>query len=174
MTDSFTIRPATPADATVLADQRVAMFSDMGVIPPTAEAALRHASATYFDSALASGEYVSWLAFPADAPQRALGGAGLQLRPMLPRPDSAGTGLLLGREGLILNVYVERSWRRRGVARRLMTEILSWARTNGVVRLVLHASEEGRPLYEALGFAATNEMRFTGPLAPSGHLAVGA
>jgi len=25
--------------------------------------------------------------------------------------------------------------------------------------VVLHASPEGRPLYEALGFAATNEMR---------------
>ena len=33
-----------------------------------------------------------------------------------------------------------------------------------VQRLVLHASDEGRPLYEAIGFAATNEMRYTGPL----------
>jgi hypothetical protein len=29
---------------------------------------------------------------------------------------------------------------------------------------VLHASEEGRPLYAALGFEGTNEMRYTGRL----------
>ncbi len=29
---------------------------------------------------------------------------------------------------------------------------------------VLHASPDGRPLYEPLGFVATNEMRFAGDL----------
>jgi len=32
------------------------------------------------------------------------------------------------------------------------------------VRLVLHASTEGRALYEQLGFVATNEMRYEGDL----------
>jgi GNAT superfamily N-acetyltransferase len=75
---------------------------------------------------------------------------------------------LLGREGLVLNVYVERAWRRRGVARRLMQEIFAWASEAGIVRIVLHASADGRALYEALGFVDTNEMRYTGRLAPHG------
>jgi hypothetical protein len=33
-----------------------------------------------------------------------------------------------------------------------------------IVRLVLHASDEGRPLYESMGFEPTNEMRYTGTL----------
>lgn len=171
MSDPFTIRGATPADATILAAQRAAMFADMGTIPPTAKAALIQASAEYFGAALASGDYVGWLASSREAPQHAIGGAGLQLRPMLPRPDAAGTGLLLGREGIIMNVYVERPWRRRGLARRLMTDVLAWARANRVARVVLHASDEGRPLYEALGFVATNEMRYTGSLVPPGPAA---
>src|SRR5947208_3272495 len=36
----------------------------------------------------------------------------------------------------------------------------------GLETLVLHASPEGRALYESLGFAATNEMRYRGPLRP--------
>lgn len=40
----------------------------------------------------------------------------------------------------------------------------SGAREARVSHLVLHASSEGRPLYEALGFVATNEMRYTGEL----------
>lgn len=46
-----------------------------------------------------------------------------------------------------------------------MEVILAWARETAVESLVLHASADGRALYERLGFAATNEMRFTGGLA---------
>jgi GNAT superfamily N-acetyltransferase len=70
----------------------------------------------------------------------------------------------------VLNVHTEPPWRRRGLARRLMLEVLSWARTEALDSLVLHAAPEGRSLYEALGFVATNEMRFvedlTRPTAP--------
>jgi GNAT superfamily N-acetyltransferase len=68
--------------------------------------------------------------------------------------------LLVGREGLILNVYVDPRYRRQGVARRLMEALIDWAPAAGIVRLVLHASEDGRSLYEALGFRASNEMLF--------------
>lgn len=162
-------RPATPADAGVLAEHRVAMFRDMGDLHPDHEVALREASARYFATALERHEYLAWLAERPGAPAPIVGGAGLQLRPLLPRPEPGGTGIQLGREGLVLNVYVEPAWRRRGVARRLMEEVLRWAPANGVVRLVLHASADGRRLYESLGFVATSEMRFAGPLGSPGR-----
>jgi hypothetical protein len=43
-----------------------------------------------------------------------------------------------------------------------MRHVLAWCRTRGLVRVVLHASASGRPLYEKLGFVATNEMRYSG------------
>jgi len=43
-----------------------------------------------------------------------------------------------------------------------MKEIIAWASKTGIDSLVLHASDEGRPLYETLGFIATTEMRFRG------------
>jgi GNAT superfamily N-acetyltransferase len=60
---------------------------------------------------------------------------------------------------MILNMYVEREHRRRGIARALMEKMIAWCRENGFVSVGLHASDEGRPLYEQLGFEATNEMR---------------
>jgi GNAT superfamily N-acetyltransferase len=93
-----------------------------------------------------------------------IGGAGVQIRSLLPRPDQSGRKLLRGIEGSIMNVFVEPEWRRRGIARTLMEEVLAWARTTGIVSLVLHASEDGRALYESMGFVPTNEMRFTGSL----------
>jgi GNAT superfamily N-acetyltransferase len=69
-----------------------------------------------------------------------------------------------GRHGIVLNVYTESAWRRRGLAELLMRHVLEWARAQRLDRLVLHASAEGRALYERLGFVATNEMRFSGSL----------
>jgi GNAT superfamily N-acetyltransferase len=61
-------------------------------------------------------------------------------------------------------MYVESDARRRGLGRQLMTAILAWLPGTDVVRLVLHASDEGRPLYESIGFVPTNEMRYTGKI----------
>jgi len=40
-----------------------------------------------------------------------------------------------------------------------MSLILEWARDRGIEVVVLNASDEGRPLYDSMGFRATNEMR---------------
>jgi hypothetical protein len=36
---------------------------------------------------------------------------------------------------------------------------LEWSRRQRVARITLHASEDGRTLYESLGFTISNEMR---------------
>jgi GNAT superfamily N-acetyltransferase len=63
------------------------------------------------------------------------------------------------RRGNILNVYTEAPHRRKGLARRLMKAVLDWCRFERVPVIILHASDEGRALYESLGFKPTNEMR---------------
>ena len=164
--DSFRIRRATVADATLLADQRVAMFRGMNRTTSETEPRLREACIRYLTEALGNGEYVSWIAEGVDGSPNPLGGAGVQMRPLFPRPDPSGRALLVGREGLILSVYVAPQYRRRGIARGLMETIIAWAPGAGIVRLVLHASDDGRALYEQLGFKASNEMLFP-PILPS-------
>ena len=58
-----------------------------------------------------------------------------------------------------MNVYMAVEFRRRGLAGELMKVALQWCRSNGVDTLVLHASPNGRRLYESMGFVGTNEMR---------------
>ena len=91
-----------------------------------------------------------------------MAGVGVQQRRVQPHP--LGDGLAEGRQGLIVNVFTERPWRRRGLANLLLEHVLAWAAESGMETLVLHASDEGRPLYERLGFQATNEMRYRGPM----------
>ena len=42
-----------------------------------------------------------------------------------------------------------------------MRHVLAWTRDEGITSVVLHASDAGRPLYEDLGFVATNEMQYS-------------
>jgi hypothetical protein len=45
------------------------------------------------------------------------------------------------------------------LARRLMAEMLEYCRAQNIHTVALHASVDGRSLYESLGFKPTNEMR---------------
>ena len=156
----FRVRPATPLDAPLLARHRIEMFRDMGRIADDDTAtALRTASEPLIADWLAAGTYVGWLAEPPARPGLVVGGAGIQLRPMLPRPARGGPGVVLGPEAYVLNVFVERAWRRRGVAALLMDYVVSYTRERRIRVVTLHASDDGRALYEKLGFSATNEMR---------------
>jgi GNAT superfamily N-acetyltransferase len=144
-----------------MARHRAEMFRDMGILPEAAYGPLVTASLRYLDTAMRSGEYVGWLAAPDARPEEIVAGAGVQLREVLPHPDPDSGTLWTGPDALVVNVFTERGWRRHGLARLLMHHLIDWTRTNGIDRLVLHASKDGRPLYEELGFVATNEMRRT-------------
>ena len=134
------------------------MFRDMGKLAPHQEEALRTATASYLRDALETDEYVGWVAEATGTPS-VIGGAGAQIKSILPRPRPGSEELELGPEAIVLNVYVEPAWRRRGVADALMRAVLDGLARRGIRRIVLHASDQGRRLYERLGFVATNEMR---------------
>jgi GNAT superfamily N-acetyltransferase len=144
-------------DAAILAYQRAAMFRDMGVLSDDLFSSLATACQHYFTRALPTGEYVGWIA-TADE-NEIVGGAGLQLRQILPRPDLDRARIITGPQAIVLNVYTEPAWRRRGVANRLMQHVLDWTSAHEIESVVLHAAPEARALYEKLGFVPTNEMR---------------
>ncbi len=61
--------------------------------------------------------------------------------------------------GYLLNVYTHPGHRRRGLAGGLVQAIIEDCRRRNIRVLSLHASHEGRGVYEKLGFEPTNEMR---------------
>ncbi|MGZ3584213.1 MAG: GNAT family N-acetyltransferase [Ktedonobacterales bacterium] len=151
ITDQLTIRHATAADATIVAEHRVRLFVDTGRLDAEQAAALRARLPAILEPMLASGEYIGWFATTPN--DDVVAGAGVQMRHLLPRPET-----FTEREALVVNVYVAPEYRRQGLARRLMTTILDWCKEQGIERVVLHPSSLGRPLYESLGFVPTNEL----------------
>ena len=148
----YSIRLATIDDAGIIAGHRHRMFVDMGKYDPQKLEAMTSAYQPWVASKMSTGEYLSWLATAADG--SVAGGLGLWLMDWPPHVLGSGP-----RRGNILNVYTERALRRRGLARALMEAALAWCRENQVDLVVLHASPDGRALYESLGFEASNEMR---------------
>jgi GNAT superfamily N-acetyltransferase len=167
MRPRFDIRLAGVFDAARIASHRARMFQDMGLIPDAIFEGYQAKCETRIREMLETGEYVGWLASPNDIPGQIVGGAGVQLRRTLPHPVGEPHGEITiaeGRHAIILNVFTEPEWRRRGVAGLLINEIIAWARRERLDRLVLHASDQGRALYDQMGFIQTNEMRFRDPL----------
>jgi RimJ/RimL family protein N-acetyltransferase len=158
----FLIRRAAIEDAAIIARHRARMFHDLGELADEAYDDFLTASQEWIERGLTSGEYIGWLAVPKDQPELIVAGAGVQLRkvPPHPRPSSRDGKFAIGRHAIVVNVFTEREWRKRGGAVLLMEEILRWARNEKLDRLVLHASDQARSLYEKMGFIATNEMRF--------------
>ena len=168
MPKRFDIRLATIADAAVIGWHRARMFQNMGLVPEPLFDPYRAKCEARLREQLSLGEYVGWLASPGDSPEKIVAGTGVQLRRVLPHPVGEPNGEIIiaeGRHAIVINVFTEPDWRRQGIATLLMKEIIAWARAERLDRLVLHASDEGRALYERLGFVQTNEMRLNDKLA---------
>jgi GNAT superfamily N-acetyltransferase len=151
-TEDFIIRAAKPGDSGIIAQHRAAMFQDMGQVSAEEYELLRKASEPWVAALLANHQYVGWLV--EDGPTVVAGG-GILLREQFPVPGCYKTG----RWAHIVNVYTEPGYRRRGLARKLMAIMLEWCSAQEMDQVTLTASDEGKPLYESLGFKQTSEMR---------------
>jgi GNAT superfamily N-acetyltransferase len=146
------IRAATVDEAEIVTAHRRAMFADMGYREEGALDSMATSFLPWVRQRMIAGEYLAWFAVADDGAVAA--GAGLWLMDW--PPHMVGTG---SRRGNILNVYTHREYRRQGLARRLTETAMEWCRANGIHTVILHASAEGRAIYQSLGFTPTNEMR---------------
>jgi GNAT superfamily N-acetyltransferase len=138
----------------------------MGELSADLFEAFRASSCDQLRHLLARGRYVGWLLSLENAPNKIIAGAGVHLRRVLPHPGNNTATFADGRHGIIVNVFTEPEWRRKGLAGMLLKQIIDWAHDKKLDRLLLHSSDDGRALYERLGFVATNEMRFAGDWPP--------
>ena len=160
--NQYQIRRCAREDAATIARHRVEMFREMGDVPTDDLAReLLEKSTRALAATLADGTYVGW--FVIDGGGNVIAGAGVHIRPTLPRISHDHASVEDTPVPLAVNVYTEPAWRGRGVARALMRVIMGWASAQGTDRVILHASDAGRPLYESLGFSPTNEMRWFVP-----------
>jgi GNAT superfamily N-acetyltransferase len=127
------------------------MFADMNEGTEAERDAMVASARPFVVAGLVDGSYRGWL---IEIDGRVVAGGGVAIIPYQPSPLDT-----VCRRACVLNVYTERDFRRQGLARLLMQTIVDWCRQQGFRSVSLHASDDGRPLYEALNFLPTNEMR---------------
>lgn len=85
----------------------------------------------------------------AETTESCIGVVSMLLWPRPPRPNDRGT-----RDAYVINMHVAAPFRARGVGRRLLDACLASSDEFGIGKFLLHATDDGWPLYESSGFAA--------------------
>ena len=149
--ENILIRSASLADIPEILRQRRRMYEDMHYNDSQTLDSMASLSSAYLKTAMADGSFRAWLAANGD---RVVAGSAVVISPWPAHPYD-----LECRRATILNVYTDPEYRRRGIARTLLQTIIAWCQREGFARVTLHASDDGRHLYESLGFEPSNEMR---------------
>jgi GNAT superfamily N-acetyltransferase len=144
------VRAATVADLDTVLRHRHAMFAELGYSEES-RAAMDVEARAYLARAFEDRTYHHWF---IDGVDGVAAGAGVSVNPFCPGPRYPRP-----RRAWILNVYTEPEFRRRGMAGRLVEAAIEWCRAEGIRAVYLHASDQGRRVYERMGFVSSNEMR---------------
>lgn len=151
MSARIIIREATTDDIPEIVRQRRAMYEDMEYQDPATLDTVVATSTAYLSEALPAGSFRAWLAVSGE---RIVGGGAIVISPWPSHPYDGQC-----RRATILNVYTYPDQRKKGIGRQLMQTMIDWCRQQGFAFVSLHASKDGRHLYETLGFKPANEMR---------------
>jgi len=138
------IRPVTLDDLETFLELRVLMFEGLGRGGAELQASLPRMR-SYFREALPSGVYRGWF---AELDGRPVACIGLVPHALPPSPSNPH-----GKTAHLTNIVTRVEHRRRGLARQLLAHVLDIVRGEDFSLVVLHASTEGRELYEEFGFA---------------------
>jgi GNAT superfamily N-acetyltransferase len=152
---TFTIRDASANDLELILAHRRRMYEDMATSNAEALDRMQEAFRPWLEERLRQERYRHWFAID-DVSGRVAAGTGLWLMDWPPGQYEQNPY-----RGYVLNVYTEPDFRRQGLGKQLILHCLRWCWDNNIRTITLHASHEGRQLYEAVGFVPTNEMRIS-------------
>ena len=138
------VRRAVAADAVEITRLRRLMFTAMGVDCDTVD--WEPACIEFFRQRLGTDDVVAMVVDAPDGDGLAASGV-IELTHTIPSPRARH-----GTSAYISTISTDPRWRRRGMAAAIMDALLDVARAAGTDNVELHATAEGRPLYERLGF----------------------
>jgi len=132
-------RPANADDIPVLVELRKRQLVDEGEGVPS-----DHYLVNYFTASMADGSLAAWV-MEEQGEIIATGGVCFYALPPTYRNPT-------GRTAYLTNMYTKKEYRRRGIAAELLALAIAEAKARGCGVVRLHASEEGRSIYQKAGF----------------------
>ena len=150
---SFKLSYAAPGDAGVLAEHRKKMWLDIHPEYETDVRETEEGARRWIEDRLSNGSLIGLIVRAGD--DEVVGSGCIWLREEQPRPTNMRLVV-----PYLMSMYTVKGFRRKGVASLIVKGALKWCREHEYDGVVLHASKEGRSVYQGLGFEPSNEMRF--------------
>jgi L-amino acid N-acyltransferase YncA len=151
--NEFKMREATLEDLTLLVRHRRVMFVEAtGARGDKELDAMDEGYKRHIQKSLPIGNFKAWII--ETKKHEIVGTGGITVYEQPPRPQDETL-----RYVYVHSIYTEPEFRRRGIARTILTTIVDYCRAKNFKTLTLHAVEASRPLYESFGFKPTTEMR---------------
>ena len=146
-TEYIEYKIATPDDMEQLMSSRLEMLKVVNDLDPSHEYSdeIIKSSIEYFQN----GDHTTVLAMDG---KRVIGCATMcyiYIMPTFSHPT--------GKRAHLMNVYTMKEWQRHGIAKKMVSMLIEEAWKRGVTEISLDATEEGRPLYQKLGFVDSTE-----------------
>lgn len=142
---SIRIQKLGVSDMDTLLRWRMTVLAEVFSIPEDEDTSgLREENRRYYEKRIASGEHTAVLALDGD---EGVGCGGICYYQEMPSPDNP-----TGECAYLMNIYVTPARRHQGIAQEIVKCLISDARARGVTKIYLETSEDGRRLYERLGF----------------------
>lgn len=144
----LTYRKATLDDLDMLTKTRIEVLRAANQLTADADMSLvaRHARA-YYQRALADGTHLAYLVYDG---AQVVGTGGVSYYQVMPTYHNP-----TGQRAYIMNMFTHPAYRRKGIACKTLSLLVSDARERGIDDIGLEATEMGRPLYEHFGFTQT-------------------
>ena len=150
---SFNIREINPEEDSIIAEHFYQMWLDIGFVNKSIKS--NHSDITVEFIKKARQE-LCFKGFFAEVDNLIIGSANCQLftglYPQVLEEENRKYGYIWG-------VYVESSYRRKGIAKQLTNATIEYLKSIGCTMAVLNASPAGKPVYESLGFSPSNAMQ---------------
>lgn len=150
--ERYEVVPGGVGDVELLTSHRLNMWKDIQPELATVIDSSEEYTRQWIADKITSGRLFPFIARSTGG--KIAGSGCILLRETQPRPSSSMREI-----PYLLSMYTEKHARRQGVATMITMAAVDWCRKQGYDRVVLHASREGRRVYEKLGFESSNEMR---------------
>jgi len=146
---SIEYRRLTLEDVPMFITMRINQLREEGA---TEEIDLRPALDDYYRRHLSDGTFFSWLAVHGD---RIIGTSGISI---VEKPPYFGCPS--GRIALLSSMYTLKEYRRKGIARQLLSRVVEDACASGCGAVHITASDMGVMLYSSFGFRKNENFMY--------------
>ncbi len=104
----------------------------------------------YYKEALPAGRHIACF---AEIDGETVGCGGLCLYQEMPSPDNP-----TGQCAYLMNIYCRSAYRNQGVGEAVVQWLIDQAKERQITKIYLETSEDGRKLYDKLGFSDMKDM----------------